>query len=98
MSVAAQVWAAALSPVEQDHLSEARQMQALSFAVHIPLVCFGIAFPSMVLIGESLYLRNGRELYRLLAKRWSKVMIALVAVGVVTGTMLSFELGLLWPN
>src|SRR3954449_10264294 len=92
------VWAAALSPVEQDHLDQARQMQALSFAVHIPLVCFGIAFPSMVLLMESLYLRTGDELYRVLAKRWSKVMIALFAVGVVTGTILSFEMGLLWPN
>ena len=98
MTVATQVWAAALSPVEQHHLDEARQMQALSFAVHIPLVCFGIAFPSMVMLVESLYLRTGDELYRTLAKRWSKVMMALFAVGVVTGTILSFELGLLWPN
>jgi cytochrome d ubiquinol oxidase subunit I len=97
-ALAAQVWAAALSPVEQEHLDQARQMQALSFAVHIPLVCFGIAFPSMVLLVESLYLRTGDELYRVLAKRWSKVMIALFAVGVVTGTILSFEMGLLWPN
>src|ERR687887_962124 len=97
-SLAAQVWAAALSPVEQEHLLQARQMQALSFAVHIPLVCFGIAFPSMVMLVESLYLRTGDELYRTLAKRWSKVMMALFAVGVVTGTILSFELGLLWPN
>ena len=94
----AQLLAAALPPVEQEHLLEARQMQALSFAVHIPLVCFGIAFPSMVLLVESLYLRTGDELYRTLAKRWSKVMIALFAVGVVTGTILSFEMGLLWPN
>jgi cytochrome bd ubiquinol oxidase subunit I len=90
--------AAALSHVEQTHLGQARQMQALSFAVHIPLVCFGIAFPGMVLLVESLYLRTGDELYRTLAKRWSKVMIALFAVGVVTGTILSFEMGLLWPN
>ena len=90
--------AAALPPVEQHHLDQARQMQALSFAAHIPLVCFGIAFPSMVLLVESLYLRTGDELYRVLAKRWSKVMIALFAVGVVTGTILSFEMGLLWPN
>ena len=90
--------AAALPPVEQDHLLEARQMQALSFAVHIPLVCFGIAFPSMVMLVESLYVRTGDPLYRTLAKRWSKVMIALFAVGVVTGTILSFEMGLLWPN
>src|SRR5512132_1767302 len=91
-------WAAALSPVEQQHLLQARQMQALSFAVHIPLVCFGIAFPSMVMLVESLYLRTGDEIYRTLAKRWSKMMMALFAVGVVTGTILSFELGLLWPN
>jgi len=97
-ALAAQLWAAALSPVEQQHLLQARQMQALSFAVHIPLVCFGIAFPSIVLLVESLYVRTGDELYRTLAKRWSKIMIALFAVGVVTGTILSFELGLLWPN
>ncbi len=88
----------ALLPVEQQYLDQARQMQALSFTVHIPLVCFGIAFPSMVLFVESLYLRTGDELYRTLARRWSKVMIALFAVGVVTGTILSFEMGLLWPN
>ena len=89
---------AALAPVEQEYLLEARQMQALSFAVHIPLVCFGIAFPSMVLLVESLYLRTADEIYRTLAKRWSKVMIALFAVGVITGTILSFEMGLLWPD
>jgi cytochrome d ubiquinol oxidase subunit I len=88
----------AFAPVDQHYLLEARQMQALSFAVHIPLVCFGIAFPTMVLLVESLYLRTGDELYRTLARRWSKVMIALFAVGVVTGTILSFEMGLLWPG
>jgi cytochrome bd ubiquinol oxidase subunit I len=96
--LASQLWATALTPVEQDHLLQARQMQALSFAVHIPLVCFGIAFPSMVALVEWLYIRTGDELYRTLAKRWSKIMMALFAVGVVTGTILSFELGLLWPN
>ena len=73
-------------------------MQALSFAVHIPLVCFGIAFPTMVLFAEWLYLRTGDDLYRTLARRWTRVMVALFAVGVVTGTILSFEMGLLWPN
>ena len=52
----------------------------------------------MVLLVESLHLRTGDQLYLTLAKRWSKVMIALFAVGVVTGTILSFEMGLLWPN
>ncbi len=72
-------------------------MQALSLAVHIPLVCFGIAFPVLVLVAEWRYLRTGDELYRTLARRWSRIMLALFAVGVVTGTILSFELGLLWP-
>jgi cytochrome bd ubiquinol oxidase subunit I len=83
--------------IDQDYLLQARQMQALSFAVHIPLVCFGIAFPALVLFVEWLYLRTGDELYRTLAKRWTKVMAALFAAGVVTGTILSFEMGLLWP-
>ena len=84
--------------VDQEYLLQARQMQALSFAVHIPLVCFGIAFPSMVLFLEGLWLRTGDPLYRALAKRWAKAMLILFAVGVVTGTILSFELGLLWPE
>jgi cytochrome bd ubiquinol oxidase subunit I len=89
---------AALNPVVQEHLLEGRQMQALSFAVHIPLVCFGIAFPAMVLFAEWLFHRTGDPLYRLLARRWTRVMVALFAVGVITGTILSFEMGLLWPN
>jgi cytochrome bd ubiquinol oxidase subunit I len=85
-------------PVDQDYLDQARQMQAMSFAVHIPLVCFGIAFPAMVLYLEGLWLRTGDPLYRAIAKRWSKAMLILFAVGVVTGTILSFEMGLLWPE
>ena len=87
-----------LSPVHQAYLSEARQMQALSFAAHIPLVCFGIALPAMILFVEWLYLRSGDDLYRVLARRWTKVLVALFAIGVITGTILSFEMGLLWPN
>jgi cytochrome bd ubiquinol oxidase subunit I len=90
--------AAPFAPVDQEYLFEARQMQALSFAVHIPLVCFGIAFPAFVLFMEALWVRTGDPVYRTIAKRWSKVMLALFAVGVVTGTILSFELGLLWPG
>jgi len=90
--------AVTLAPAHQSYLLQARQMQALSFSVHIPLVCFGIAFPAMVLFVEWRYLRTGDELYRTLAKRWTKVMAALFAVGVITGTILSFEMGLLWPG
>src|SRR6476660_6097600 len=88
----------ALASADQDYLLQARQMQALSLAVHIPLVCFGIAFPAMVLFCEWRFLRTGDLVFRALARRWSKVMLALFAVGVVTGTILSFELGLLWPE
>jgi cytochrome d ubiquinol oxidase subunit I len=88
----------ALGPVSQQYLSQARQMQALSFAVHIPLVCFGIAFPAMVLFVEWVHHRTGEEVYLTLARRWTRVMVALFAVGVITGTVLSFEMGLLWPN
>jgi len=90
--------AGAFAPVDQHYLLQARQMQALSFAVHIPLVCFGIAFPVMVLFVEWLGHRTGDRLYLTLARRWTKVMAALFGVGVITGTVLSFEMGLLWPN
>lgn len=92
------VVAQALPPAQQAHLLQARQMQALSFIVHIPLVCFGIAFPAMVLAMEWLHHRTGDPLHRTIARRWSRIMVALFAVGVITGTILSFEMGLLWPN
>src|SRR4051794_33482287 len=82
----------------QPDMREARQMQALSLGIHIPIVCFGIAFPAMFLFVEGLYLRTGDATYKALAKRWSKVALTIFAVGVITGTILSFEFGLLWPN
>ena len=92
------VAALSLAPAHQRYLLEARQMQALSFAMHIPLVCFAIAFPAMVLFVEWRYLRTRDQLYLTLARRWTRVMVALFAVGVITGTILSFEMGLLWPD
>jgi cytochrome d ubiquinol oxidase subunit I len=90
--------AAALPPVDQEYLLQAREMQALSFVVHIPLVAFAISFPAMVLFVEWLGYRTGDPLYLTLARRWTRVMVALFAVGAITGTVLSFEMGLLWPN
>ena len=92
------VGAGGLAPVEQHYLLQARQMQALSFIAHIPLVAFAIAFPALVLFVEWLGLRTGDRLYTTLARRWTRVMVALFATGVITGTVLSFEMGLLWPN
>jgi cytochrome d ubiquinol oxidase subunit I len=96
--VVAQALSETLGGGPQPDLLEARQMQALSLAVHIPLVCFGIAFPAMFLFVEGLYLRTGEETFKRLAVKWSKVALTLFAVGVVTGTILSFEFGLLWPE
>jgi cytochrome d ubiquinol oxidase subunit I len=92
------VAALSLTPVHQRYLLQARQVQALSFSMHIPLVCFAIAFPAMVLFVEWRYLRTRDHVYETLARRWSRVLVALFAVGVITGTILSFEMGLLWPN
>jgi cytochrome bd ubiquinol oxidase subunit I len=67
-------------------------------ATHIILACFGIALPTIVLLAEFIGLRRGNETAMRLARRWSQVMGVLVAVGAVTGTVLSFEMGLLWPG
>src|ERR1700750_1411796 len=80
------VGAVTAAPVDQRYLFEARQMQALSLAVHIPLVCFGIAFPALVLFAEWRYLRTGDPLYRTLARRWSQIMLALFAGPAARGT------------
>src|ERR1700753_2910483 len=90
--------AAAVAPVHPQYLLQARHKQALSFAVHIPLVCLGIAFPAMVLFMEWLGMRTGDPLYRTVARRWSRIVLALFAIGVITGTILRFERGLLSPN
>jgi cytochrome bd ubiquinol oxidase subunit I len=65
---------------------------------HIILACFGIAFPAIVLTAEFIGLRRGDQAALLLARRWSLVLGVLVAVGTVTGTVLSFEMNLLWPG
>jgi cytochrome d ubiquinol oxidase subunit I len=80
------------------NLLAAREQMAFTLAFHIPFACMGIAFPLMVLIANGLGLRRGDEDMLRLARRWSKVMAVTFAVGAVTGTVLSFELGLLWPG
>jgi hypothetical protein len=71
---------------------------AATLGFHIILACLGIALPTVVLIAEFIGLRRRDETAMLLARRWSQVMGVLVAVGAVTGTVLSFEMGLLWPG
>jgi len=76
----------------------ARAQMAATLGFHIILACLGIALPSIVLLAEFIGLRRRDEVALLLARRWSQAMGVLVAVGAVTGTVLSFEMGLLWPG
>ena len=79
-------------------LLPAREQMALSLGWHIVLACFGVAFPAMILLAHWRGAWRGDEVAMRLAKRWSKVAAVLFAIGAVSGTVLSFELGLLWPG
>ncbi len=70
---------------------------AFTLGFHIILASIGVAFPAMMLIANYIGLRRDDEAALLLARRWSKVAAVTFAVGAVTGTVLSFEFGLLWP-
>ncbi len=76
----------------------ARAQMATTLGFHIILACFGIAFPTIVLFAEYIGLKRSDEVAMTLARRWSQALGVLVAVGAVTGTVLSFEMGLLWPG
>jgi len=70
---------------------------ALSLGWHIILACFGVAFPTMIYLAHRRGLKGDADAL-VLARRWSKVAAVLFAVGAVSGTVLSFEMGLLWPG
>ncbi|MEO8570522.1 MAG: cytochrome ubiquinol oxidase subunit I [Chloroflexota bacterium] len=78
-------------------LLAARSQMAFTLGFHIILACLGVGLPTMVLIANAIGLRRRDPAALLLAHRWSTVMAVTFAVGAVTGTVLSFELGLLWP-
>ncbi|WP_307531665.1 cytochrome ubiquinol oxidase subunit I [Streptomyces umbrinus] len=71
---------------------------AFTLGSHILLVPFGVALPAITLLMHYRGLRKGDAVALLLARRWSAVMAVQFAIGIVTGTVLSFELGLLWPG
>lgn len=81
-----------------DDLLAARSQMAMSLAFHIVFAAIGIAMPLLMIIAEWKWLRSKDEIYLTLAKRWAKGTAILFAVGAVSGTVLSFELGLLWPR
>jgi len=79
-------------------LLPARSQMAFTLGFHIILVPLGVVFPLLMLIANYLGLRKDDPDYMRLAERWSKVAAVTFAVGAVTGTVLSFEFGMLWPE
>jgi cytochrome d ubiquinol oxidase subunit I len=82
-----------MSPV-----TAARWQMEVSLGFHIVFAALGIGMPLLMLIAEALHLRTGQPHYRELARKWGKATALLFVVGAVSGTALSFELGLLWPK
>ena len=78
-------------------LLPARSQMAFTLGFHIILASLGVAFPAMMLIANYIGLKKADPVALELAQRWSKVAAVTFAVGAVTGTVLSFEFGLLWP-
>jgi cytochrome d ubiquinol oxidase subunit I len=85
----------ASQPVE---LTPARSQMGFTLAFHILLVPLGVVLPTLMLIANYKGLRHGDTASMRLARRWSHAAGLLFAVGAVTGTVLSFEMGLLWPG
>lgn len=92
--IAAQVFSVA----DPAGLLPARQQMALSLGWHIILACFGVAFPTMIFVMHRRGIVRDDPVALTLAQRWSKVSAVLFAIGAVSGTVLSFEMGLLWPG
>lgn len=89
---------ATIAQADPDTLLPARWQMAVSLGSHIVLACFGVAFPAMIWVVHRRGLRDDDPVALGLAQRWSKVAAVLFAVGAVSGTILSFEMGLLWPE
>jgi cytochrome bd ubiquinol oxidase subunit I len=84
-------------PVAASQLEAARSQMAFTLGFHIVLASLGVALPAIMLIANYRGLRRNDADALLLARRWSHVVAVTFAVGAVTGTVLSFEFGLLWP-
>ncbi len=71
---------------------------AFSLGFHIIFAVIGIGMPVIMIVAEALYIKTQQPVYLELARRWAKGVAIMFAVGAVSGTVLSFELGLLWPD
>ncbi len=81
-----------------DNFIAARLQMSVSFIFHIVFACIGMTMPWLMFIAELKWLKTGKQVYLDLAKAWSRGVAIFFAVGAVSGTVLSFELGLLWPK
>ena len=88
----------AVNVVLADELTAARYQMGLSLGFHIVLSCFGVALPAMIYVLHRRGLRRNDPVALDLAHKWAKAGAVLFAVGAVSGTILSFEMGLLWPG
>jgi cytochrome d ubiquinol oxidase subunit I len=87
-----------LAAAAQPDLYHARMQMAVSLGWHIIIACFGVGFPALVVFAEWRAYRRDDSVLRTLAHTWAKAMGVLFAVGAVSGTILSFEMGMLWPG
>ena len=76
----------------------ARVETAFSLSFHIVFAVFGVGLPWLVLYAERRWLKTGDQVWYALTRKWARVMAVLFAIGAVSGTVLSFEFGLLWPT
>ncbi|GGH57374.1 cytochrome d ubiquinol oxidase subunit I [Filimonas zeae] len=76
----------------------ARSQMALSLGFHIVFSCIGMVMPFFMAVAHYYYLKTGKDVYKNVTKAWSKGVAIFFATGAVSGTVLSFELGLLWPT
>jgi len=81
-----------------DDFIAARSQMALSLGFHIIFSCIGMVMPFFMAVSHYKWLKTNNEVYKNLTKAWSKGVAIFFATGAVSGTMLSFELGLLWPK
>lgn len=81
-----------------DDFLAARSQMALSLGFHIIYACIGMVMPFFMAVSHYKWIKSRREVYRNLTKAWSKGVAIFFATGAVSGTILSFELGLLWPE
>ncbi|MDP2336744.1 MAG: cytochrome ubiquinol oxidase subunit I [Bacteroidota bacterium] len=81
-----------------DDFLAARLQMTVSFVFHIVFACIGMTMPWLMFVAELKWIKTGRKVYQDLSKAWARGVAIFFAVGAVSGTVLSFELGLLWPK